>query len=326
MIRVALIGYGYWGPNVAKQLYNNPEIDFAYICDKKKDRLEKAKSIYVNAVKYTESYDDIISDDSIQAVALAVETSAHYTLAKKALEAGKHVYVEKPFTSTVAEAKALKEFADKKGLIIHVDHIMMYHPYIQYIKKLYDSGELGDVLYFDASRMNLGQVKQDVNSMWDLTIHDLSIMDYLFNPGLPIHIDAIGQKSINKSEVTTFVLLKFENFIANIKANWLSPIKERKLILAGTKKMLVYDDVSLVEKLKIYDSGLTKENIGSEYNDYVVKTRQGDILSPDVKSGDALYNSVNHFITCIKENKKSLSDPEQGIRLLQILENAGKLL
>ncbi len=326
MIKIALIGYGYWGPNVAKQLYNNPEVDFVYICDKKKDRLEKAKSIYVNAVQYIESFDEVIADSSIQAVALAVETSAHFELAKKALEAGKHVYVEKPFTSTVQEAETLKDLAEKKGLIIHVDHIMMYHPYIQYIKKLYDSGELGDVLYFDASRMNLGQVKQDVNSMWDLTIHDLSIMDYLFNPGLPIHIDAIGQKSINKSEVTTFVLLKFEKFIANIKANWLSPIKERKLILAGTKKMLVYDDVSLVEKLKIYDSGLTKENIGSEYNDYVIKTRQGDILSPDVKGGDALYNSVNHFVCCIKDNKASLSNPEQGIRLLRILEAAGKLL
>lgn len=326
MIRVALIGYGYWGPNVAKQLYNNPEIDFVYICDKKKDRLEKAKSMYVNAVRYTDSFDSVINDKSIQAVALAVETSAHFELAKKALESGKHVYVEKPFTSTVEQAQKLKEIAEQCGLIIHVDHIMMYHPHIQYIKKVYDSGELGDVLYFDASRMNLGQVKSDVNSMWDLTIHDLSIMDYLFNPGLPLHIDVVGQKSINKSEVTTFLILKYEKFIANIKANWLSPIKERKLILAGTKKMLVYDDVSLVEKLKIYDMGLIKENIGSEYNDYVVKTRQGDILSPDVKSGDALYNSVSHFISCIKENKKSLSNPEQGIRLLEILEAAGKKL
>lgn len=326
MIKVALIGYGYWGPNVAKQLYSNPEIDFAYICDKKVDRLEKAKSIYVNAVSYTESFDEILSDESIQAVALAVETSSHFKLAKQALEAGKHVYVEKPFTSTVKEAEELKKIADERKLIIHVDHIMMYHPYIQYIKKLYDSGDIGDVLYFDASRMNLGQVKSDVNAMWDLAIHDLSIMDYFFNPGAPWKINVIGQKSINKSEVTTFMLLKYESFIANIKSNWLSPLKERKLIIAGTKKMIVYDDVSLVEKLKIYDSGLTKENLGSEYDNYVVKTRTGDILSPDVKGGDALYNSVNHFIECIKNNKQSLSSPEQGIRLLRILEEASKQL
>lgn len=326
MIKVALVGYGYWGPNVAKQLFNNPKIDFAYICDKKRERLEKAKRIYVNAVKYTESFEEIIADKSIQAVAIAVETSAHFTLAKKALEAGKHVYVEKPFTSTVEQAKILKSIAKKEGLIIHVDHIMMYHSHIQYIKDLYDKGDLGEVLYFDASRMNLGQVKSDVNSMWDLTIHDLSIIDYLFSPGLPLHIDVVGQKSINKSEVTTFILLKYENFIANVKANWLSPIKERKLIIAGTKKMLVYDDVSLVEKLKIYDMGLIKTNVDTEYNDYVVKTRQGDIISPDVKNSDALYNSVNHFISCIFEKKESMSDSNQGIRLLQILETAGKLL
>lgn len=326
MTKVALIGYGYWGPNVAKQLYNNPEIELVWICDKQTDRLKKAKGVYVNAVSYTENSDEVINDKSIDAVCLAVETSAHFQLAKQALEAGKHVYVEKPFTSTVNEAKELKKIADTEDLILHIDHIMIYHPYIQYIKRFYDSGDLGDILYFDASRMNLGQVKTDVNAMLDLAIHDLSIMDYFFNPGMPKQISAIGQKSINKSEVTTFMMLKFDSFIANIKSNWLSPLKERKLIIAGTKKMIVYDDVSLVEKLKIYDSGLTKENINSEYDNYVVKTRTGDILSPDISSGDALYNSVDHFISCILNHMQSLSNPEQGIRLLSILEEATKLL
>lgn len=326
MTKVALVGYGYWGPNVAKQLYNNPEVDFWGICDKKEDRLAKAKRIYVNELQYTTQYDDVLNDNSIEAVALAVETSAHFEIAKRAIEAGKHVYVEKPFTSTSKEAEELRVLAGKRNRIIHVDHIMMYHPYIQKIKQLYDSGEIGDIIYFDASRMNLGQVKSDVNAMWDLAIHDLSIIDYLFNPGDPVNIHAIGQKSINTSEVCTIMLLKYKKFIANIKSNWISPIKERKIILAGTKKMVVYDDVSLVEKLKIYNSGLVVENTGIEYDNYVIKTRTGDILSPDVKMSDALYNSVNHFIDCVKSNKQSLSGPDQGIRLLRTLEEGSKLL
>jgi predicted dehydrogenase len=326
MINIALVGYGYWGPNVAKQLYNNPEINFSYICDKRKERLDTANSIYVGHVKYTLDYSDVLNDKDVDAVALAVETSAHYQLAKRALDAGKHVYVEKPFTSTVSEAVELKSQAEKAKKVIHIDHIMIYHSFIQKIKEWVDSGEIGDIVYFDASRMNLGQIKEDVNAMWDLAIHDLSILDYLFAPGYPTDIHAIGHKSINKSEVTTFLQLKYSNFIANIKSNWFSPVKERKLIIAGTKKMLVYDDVSVVEKLKIYDGGLISKIDNSDYNAYVVKTRTGDVLSPDIKVNDALYNSICHFVDCISNTTCSLSGPEQGIRLLKILEEADKKL
>lgn len=326
MLNIALVGFGYWGPNVARNLYNHSEVNFSYICDKKEDRLEKAKSIYIKQVKYVPDYAIILNDRNVDCVALAVETSAHFELAKQAIEAGKHIYIEKPFTSTVVEAVALKTIAEREKKIIHIDHIMMYHPYVQKIKELYDSGDIGDVIYFDASRMNLGQVKEDVNAMWDLAIHDLSILDYLFNPGWPNVINAIGHKSINISEVTTFLLLRYDNLIANIKSNWLSPIKERKLIIAGTKRMIVYDDVSMVEKLKIYDSGLVSKLDNSDYNTYVVKTRTGDILSPDIKSSDALYNSLSHFVECVNAGKQSLSSPDQGIRLLKILEAADRRL
>jgi predicted dehydrogenase len=326
VLKIALIGFGYWGPNVAKQLYNNPDINFCCICDKKQARLDKAKSIYAAQVNYIASYDAILNDKTVDAVALAVETSAHFQLAKQALLAGKHVYVEKPFTSTGSEAAELKSIAERGKKIIHIDHIMMYHPYIKKIKELYDSGNIGDIVYFDASRMNLGQVKDDVNAMWDLAIHDLSILDYIFNPGQPNSIYVLGHKSINKSEVITFLLLKYKTFIANIKSNWLSPIKERKLIIAGTKKMIVYDDVSLVEKLKIYDSGLISKFADNDYNDYVVQTRTGDILSPDVKMSDALYNSISHFVSCIQDGRQSLSNPDQGIRLLNILDSADRYL
>ena len=326
MINIALVGYGYWGPNVARQLYNNPEINFSYICDKRKERLDIAKKIYIEQVKYTLDYNEILFNNDINAVAIAVETSSHFNLAKLALEAGKHVYIEKPFTSTSSEAIELKSIGEKTNKIIHIDHIMIYHSFIQEIKKIYDNGDIGDIVYIDASRMNLGQVKNDVNAMWDLAIHDLSIIDYLFKPGYPNLFHTIGHKSINQSEVTTFLLLKYNKFIANIKSNWLSPVKERKLIIAGTKKMIVYDDVSLVEKLKIYNSGLITKIDNSDYNTYVVKTRTGDVLSPDIKMTDALYNSISHFITCLKNNSTSISGPEQGIRLLKILEEADKQL
>ena len=326
MINIALIGYGYWGPNVARQLFNNPDIDFSIICDNNEKNLHLAKNTYIGQLNYTLNYNEVINDENIDAVALSVETKSHYYLAKQALIAGKHVYIEKPFTSNIEEAIELKELSEQINKIIHINHIMIYHSIINKIKEWYDTGELGEIVYFDASRMNLGQVKEDVNAMWDLAIHDLSIIDYLFNPGFPSNIYAIGHKSINKSEVTTFLSLKYNSLIANIKSNWLSPIKERKIIIAGTKKMVVYDDVSLVEKLKIYDSGLIPKIDDSDYGTYVVKTRTGDVLSPDIKETDALYNSISYFVNCIKNNINSLSGPEQGIRLLKILENANRLL
>ena len=163
MTNIALVGYGYWGPNVAKNIYSNNEYSFKIICDKKQDRLEKAKKMYAESVTYSLDFDDVLNDKSIEAVALAVETSAHYDLAKKALLAGKDVYVEKPFTDNVEQAVELKRLADEKGLIIHVDHIMVYHPVIKKIKFLIDSGEIGDIIYFDCSRINLGQLKNDVD-------------------------------------------------------------------------------------------------------------------------------------------------------------------
>ena len=181
MLNFALIGYGYWGPNVAKNLYKNKQIEFKYICDLRQDRLNLAKDSYVNEVNYTTKFDEVIADDNIDVVCLAVETSAHYELGKRVIEAGKHLYVEKPFTDNVAQAFELKKLAAEKGVKIHVDHIMIYHPAIVKIKEIMEAGELGDTIYMDCSRMNLGKVKNDVSAMWDLSVHDLSIIDFLSN-------------------------------------------------------------------------------------------------------------------------------------------------
>ncbi len=201
-MNIALIGYGYWGPNVAKNIFANKKLCLHTVCDLKQARLDKARNIYVEQSRYETDYHKVLSNPEIHAVAVAVETSAHFQVVKDALNAGKHVFVEKPFTSTVLEAEELTNLADDKGLIIHVDHIMMYHPCIQKIRELIVSGELGEFLYIEAMRMNLGQIKKDVSAMADLAVHDLSIIDYLSDGKEPFYIKAVGEKKYNPKEAS----------------------------------------------------------------------------------------------------------------------------
>jgi len=322
MISIALIGYGYWGPNVARNIHINPNLNLHTICDIKEDRLEKAKSIYLAQLNYELNYKKILENDEIQAIAIAVETSGHYSLVKEALLAGKNVYVEKPFTSTVKEAQELEELSKELNLIIHVDHIMIFHPIIKKIKSLIENDELGDILYIDAMRMNLGQIKKDVSAMWDLAVHDLAIIDYLMNGKEPFYINSVGEKYYNPKESLCFLTLRYKGFISHIQSSWISPLKERRLVVAGTKKMVVFDDLKS-EKLSVYDKGvdvISGKNI--EYKDYVVKTRDGDVWMPYIKQEDALFNSIDHFKECIEQNKQSISSPKQAIRLQKILELA----
>lgn len=324
MTNIALIGFGYWGPNVARNIHANQELNLHTICDIKDDRLEKAKLIYIAQTNYETDYKKLLTNPDIQAIAIAVETSGHYNLVKEALLAGKHVYVEKPFTSTVKEAEELEALSKELNLIIHVDHIMIFHPIIKKIKSLVDSGELGDILFVDAMRMNLGQIKKDVSAMWDLAVHDLSIIDYLMDGKEPFYINSVGEKYYNPKESLCFLTLRYKGFISHIQSSWISPLKERKLIVAGTKKMVVFDDLKS-EKLSIYDKGvdvISGDDI--EYKDYAVKTRDGDVWIPYIKPEDALFNSIEHFRESMLENKQSISNPNQAIRLLKILETADK--
>lgn len=325
MIRIASVGYGYWGPNVARNLYANKNYDYRIICDKKPERLEKAKALYAEAVKYTENFDDVINDPEIDAVALAVETSAHYELAKKALNAGKHIYVEKPFTDNVAEAIELRDLAKEKNLKIHVDHIMVYHPVISKIKELIDSGEMGDIIYYDCSRINLGQLKNDVSAMWDLSVHDLSIIDFLSGGAEPNKVKAVGQRTYSEKESVTFLTMQYDTFLASITASWLSPIKERRILIAGTKKMLVYDDVDVLNKLIVYDKGFDRIE-DMEYGDYVIKSRSGEGTIPKLEQYDALFNSLEHFRLAIVNDTESQTNADAAIRIIKILEEADKSL
>lgn len=327
-MNVALIGYGYWGPNVAKNIFANQRLSLHTICDMKQLRLEKARNLYVEQSRYETDYRKLLESPEIHAVAVAVETSAHYQVVRDALNAGKHVYVEKPFTATVREAEELMSMAASKRLIIHVDHIMMYHPCIQKIRDMIIANELGDLLYIEAMRMNLGQIKKDVSAMADLAVHDLSIIDYLSDGKEPFYIKAVGEKKYNPKESLTFLTLRYHDFIAHIQSSWISPLKERKLIVAGTKKMVVFDDMKpSTEKLTIYDKGVDILTGGDvEYEDYAVKMRVGDILIPYIPEQDALFNSMDHFATCVERGVPSSSGPEQAIRVLKILEQADRTM
>jgi len=325
MINIALVGFGYWGPNVAKNIFNNPNFNLVAICDAKEERLHKAKEIYIEQTSYERDYKKLLQRDDIDAIAIATETKNHYKIAKKALKAGKHIYVEKPFTSTIKEAKKLKKLAKKQDLRIHIDHIMIFHPVVRKIKEIIDSGELGELLYIDASRINLGQIKKDVSAMWDLAVHDLSIIDYLSSGKEPFFISAIGEKIYNPKETLVFLSMRYEGFIAHVQSSWISPLKERRLVVAGTKKMLVFDDMKLSEKLMIYDKGVNVLSGKSvEYKDYAVKIREGDLFIPYIPDEDALYNSLEEFRRAIIEKRESISNPKQAIRLLKILNKADK--
>jgi predicted dehydrogenase len=324
-INIGLIGYGYWGPNVARNIHNNPSLNLSVICDKNLERLTKARSVFIEQTNYSPSSEELFNDESLDAVAIATETSSHYILVKKALEAGKHVYVEKPFTDNVNQAQELLELAISKGLVIHIDHIMIYHPVIRKLKELIDHDELGEILYIDAMRMNLGQIKKDVSAMWDLAVHDLSIIDYLTGGETPIQVNAMGEKYYNPKESLSILTLRYSSFLATVQSSWIFPLKERKLIIVGDKKMAVYDDVKVSEKVMIYNKGVDVLKGNSlEYDEYVVKTREGDVWSPYIPQEDALYNSLDHFRECIKLNKDSFSGATQAIRVQSILERADR--
>lgn len=329
MLKMALIGYGYWGPNVAKKLYENPNINFYGICDIKENRLNLAKYVYANSIMYTQNYKDYIEDSKIDAIAIAVETENHYKLIKEALEHGKHVYVEKPITDSSKQAIELHEIALSRRKILHVDHIMVYHPIIRKIKNLIENNELGQIIYYDCSRINLGNIKNDISSMWDLAVHDLSIIDYLSNGQIPKEVTALGRKMYSTRHSITFLNIQYDTFIANIKSSWLSPIKERKMIIAGTKKMVVFDDMKLSEKLIIYNKGFefTRRDLTSlEYSKYAVKSRIGDAIIPYIEQADALYNSIQHFVECIEQDKQSYTNAEAALRILNIMEQADRKL
>ncbi|WP_284643231.1 Gfo/Idh/MocA family protein [Paenibacillus silviterrae] len=321
-MNIALIGYGYWGPNLARNIMEINAVRLVGICEMNHSRLERAKSLYGDRVPlYTDNYKTLISNPQVDAVVIAIQTEPSYQVVKDALQAGKHCFIEKPIASSVERAENIKILAEQKRLIVHCDHIMVFNPIIRYIKKMIDNAEIGQLMYIDISRINLGPIRKDVNAMLDLAVHDIAVIDYLTDGTKPNELSALGQALYGKQESITYLTLKYPDFIAHIKSSWVSPLKERRTMIAGSKKMVIFDDVKVTEKLTIYDHGFDVTSY-EEYGNYEVETRTGDIFIPNIKYEDSLRNSILHFIECAQKKIPSLTGPDHSLRVMNLLENA----
>lgn len=327
MLKTAVIGYGYWGPNLVRNFMENSHTDVGYVSDLSENRLNLVKNKY-NSIKTTTEYKDILRDPDIQLVSIATPVSTHYNLAKEVLLSGKNVLIEKPMTSTVKEAEELINLAHQKDLTIFVDHTYLFTGSVNYIKGLVQSGALGDIYYFDSVRVNLGLYQHDINVMWDLAPHDFAIMDYIIDEK-PVSVTANGGKRVfNHIEDICYINVKFESgFIANFHVNWLSPVKIRKIIIGGSKKMIVFDDLDPDEKIKIYDRGVTliEGPLDKIYKE-LIQYRIGDVYIPMVDKTEALKAEVDNIVDCLKNKKQPKSDSHRGLNIVRLLEGSHKSL
>lgn len=322
MLNVGVIGYGYWGPNLVRNFNLCGETRMTMIADFSESRLAAVRKTYP-AVKTTTDPYELMRSPEVDAVVIAVPVRHHYEMAKAALELGKHVWVEKPMASSSQQCEELVNLADKMGLTLIVDHTFLYTGAVRKMKAVIDSGELGDMWYFDSVRINLGLFQHDVNVLWDLAPHDLSIMQFLLLNRKPRSLSAVGANHTgNGIEDVAYLNLDFGgNLIANIHVNWLAPVKIRHTILGGSKKMLVYNDLESVEKIRIFDTGI---NIGHDDIEgrrrTLIQYRTGDMLAPMIPNSEALSVEVSHFAECIAEKKRPISDGVAGWGVVQILE------
>jgi predicted dehydrogenase len=323
-LRIGVIGYGYWGPNIVRNLYALGTCEVAALCDKNAAQLQKARRVYPG-LHVTEDVAEVITSPSIDAVAIVTPVWTHFELAKAALEHGKHVFVEKPFTSTVAQAEELVGLAAKKNLRIMVDHTFLFTGAVKKIRELIDNGTLGPLYYFDSSRINLGLFQHDVSVVWDLAPHDLSIMDYVIRDKAEAVV-ATGGSHFNHLADVAFLTVYFpNNVLAHINVNWLSPVKVRMTLIGGRDKMLVWNDLEVDEKIKVYDKGVNVSSKEGVY-DLLVSYRSGDVWAPRVDQTEALKAELGYFLTCIDEGATPFNDGEAGLRVVRMLEAADKSL
>jgi len=322
MLSMGVIGYGYWGPNIVRNFSSVDGIQVVAVCDRSPDMIKKAGKAYP-AIEVSADPDTILESASIDAVAVITPVFTHFELAKKALENGKHVFVEKPFTSSVEQAEELVELADRKGLKIMVDHTFLFTGAVKKIKELLDADALGKLYYYDSMRVNLGLFQHDVNVVWDLAPHDFSVMDYLIKEK-PVALSATGEVHYNGFEDIAYVTVYCEkNMIAHFNVNWLSPVKVRTTLLGGNKKMLVWNDLEADEKVKVYDKGVEVKNRENVY-DLLVSYRSGDAWIPKVDQIEALKLEANYFVDCVSNDKTPINDGQAGLRVVRMLEAANQ--
>jgi predicted dehydrogenase len=320
-IGIAVVGCGYWGPNLMRNFSDHPGCNLRWLVDCDSRRLRQCGDRYPSA-RATTDLEDILADPKLHAVAIATPVNTHYALALACLKAGKHVLLEKPMAQKVSECRELIELAKKNGLTLMVDHTFIFTGAVRKIRELIETGELGEIYYFDSVRVNLGLFQHDVNVIWDLAPHDLSIMDYVL-PQKPTQISAHGACHVAGSTVENiaYLTLKFSNeTLAHFHVNWLAPAKIRSVIIGGSKKMLVYNDLSPDERIKIYDKGLMlKDGPTADSNQILAGYRIGDLHVPNIDSTEALRRETGHFLDCIRERRTPESDGEAGLRIVKIL-------
>ncbi len=326
MINIGLIGFGYWGPNLARNFNFNPDLELVAICDFSSDRLKAAKQHYPQVNLYKD-LDDFFKDTALDAIAISTPVGTHFKLAKKAISTGRDVWLEKPMTETVAQAEELIELAEQKNKVLLVDHTFVYTGAVRKIKEVIDKGELGDLIYYDSTRVNLGLFQQDINVVWDLAPHDISIMDYLM-PFKKVEVSATGSHYYGNGIVPKSLLTVYmeNNTIAHINVSWVSPVKIRQTLIGGSSKMILYDDVEPSEKVKIYDKGVVLGETMEELYHLKVQYRVGDMYAPKIDDREALALEASHFVDCLINGKKPLTDGKAGLEVVKVLVAAEESL
>ncbi|HVZ80827.1 MAG TPA: Gfo/Idh/MocA family oxidoreductase [bacterium] len=324
MISIGVVGYGYWGPNLVRNFMENEDLQVTMVADLKPENLAKAKKRYPS-LRTTSRPEDLLEDPSLQAIAIATPVFTHFDLGLKALKAGKHVFMEKPLASNSQEAYQLVQEAARRGLVLFVDHTFLYTGAVRKIKEMVATGKLGKVHYYDSVRVNLGLFQHDINVLWDLAVHDLSIMDHLLDRR-PTAISATGIAHVPKEPENIAYLTCFfeDDLIAHIHANWLAPVKIRKTLIGGDKQMIVYDDVEPTEKVKVYDKGITLTGDPEGLYKMLVSYRLGDVWSPKLDTTEALSLEADAFAEAILKGSRPLSDGVAGLRIVHILEAASR--
>ena len=330
MVRVGLIGYGYWGPNLLRNFAELPGSQVAAVCDLSSERLELVRRRYP-AVRTTTNWLDLIGDPSIDAIAVATPVSTHFELASEALRAGKHVLVEKPITANSEQALGLMEEAARHKRVLMVDHTFVYTGAVRKIRELVAEGKVGEIYYYDSVRVNLGLFQHDVDVIWDLAVHDLAIMIYVLGC-MPCAIAATGMNHFQGGkENIAYITAFFEGMlIAHINVNWLAPVKIRRTLVGGSRKMIVYDDLEPSEKVKVYDKGITlngnPQKNGEKVYQMLVGYRTGDMWAPQLDMKEALGIELSQFVNCIEQSKTPITDGHAGLRVVRILEAATQSL
>jgi predicted dehydrogenase len=324
MIRIGIIGFGYWGPHVARNVGNlYGEARVSWICDTHPPRLERAK-VLVPGARLTSRHEDLLEAEDCDAIAVITPVATHHHFALEALRAGKHVFITKPITRTVDEAKSLIAEAKTRGRTLFVDHTFVYHGAVRRAKEIIDRGDLGELWYFDSIRINLGLFQRDVNVLWDLAPHDLAILDHWCGQD-PVAVSAVGAAHGGQphADVAYLSVHYGSSLLAHVHANWLAPTKVRRIILGGEKKMLIYDDMEASEKIKVYDRGIDVKSDEEFYN-ALVQYRMGDMWAPRLELPEALFTEMQHFVRCCRGEEQPITGGVEGLRVVQILEAASK--